>query len=524
VFDILKEHSAIHAVYNSAERESEHASTCQEGTRKQVLSKLIGWSTANDGYPVCWLEGPAGSGKSTILHTIAKKCDDEKRLAFSFFFSRGKSDRSDTSKFIPTFAYQLARSFPAIQPSLLHVLLKDDPFAPHLRLRDQMEKLVLEPALVTHQQTVPSMVVIIDGLDECGDADLLRELIRALVDATHYLPFRFLFASRPESHIRQTFDSPLIKPKAEVLSLRDFQAHDDVRKYLQQQLMEIHRQNYNIMRDVRHPWPSPDQLTALIKKSEGLFIYVSTLVKFVGDGRGLPQEKLQSAVIAHHGVDPLYGEVLSKAQHLSTHFLQVVGTIIHLRHPLTIHDLEQLLQLSSNHIRQTLQGCQSILVVPDYDQEAVKPVLPYHASLKEFLSDANRAGIHFLNPKIYHATILVDCLWLIGLVHENQTGQQLEYACQQWCYHLFLAISYQVTAGGMNTHGNIEILMKKMSEEWLKTWMYGLKTQERLKSVYQDCELLMQKIMVRWIESNFLKHVLIHQLRDKKHGKSLQRA
>ena len=206
----------------------------------------MAWSKANVGYPVCWLEGPAGSGKSTILHTIAKQCDREKRLAFSFFFSRGKADRSNTAKVIPTFAYQLAKSLPAIRQPLRRVLMEDNPFAPHLRLRDQMENLVLEPTLST-QQTVPSMVVVIDGLDECSDTDLLRELIRALVDVTHHLPFRFLFASRPESHIQQTFESPLIKPKAKVLSLRDFQAHDDVRNYLEQQLMEIHRQNYNIM-------------------------------------------------------------------------------------------------------------------------------------------------------------------------------------------------------------------------------------------------------------------------------------
>ena|ERR1700733_12307456 len=53
VFDILKKQTAIHAVYNSAERGSEHVSTCQEGTCKEVLSELIAWSRANDGsYPV----------------------------------------------------------------------------------------------------------------------------------------------------------------------------------------------------------------------------------------------------------------------------------------------------------------------------------------------------------------------------------------------------------------------------------------------------------------------------------------
>jgi Holliday junction resolvasome RuvABC ATP-dependent DNA helicase subunit len=89
VFEILKQHMAVGAAYNSRDRELEHASACQEGTRENVLGEISAWSRATT-YPVCWLEGPAGSGKSTIAHTIAKQCDGDHRLAFSFFFSRGK--------------------------------------------------------------------------------------------------------------------------------------------------------------------------------------------------------------------------------------------------------------------------------------------------------------------------------------------------------------------------------------------------------------------------------------------------
>ena len=504
MFDVLKKRTAIHAVYNSAERESEYASTCQEGTREAVLSKLIAWSEANAGYPVCWLEGPAGSGKSTILHTIAKQYDEEKRLAFSFFFSRGKADRSDATKVIPTFAYQLATSLPAIQAPLLHLLTKSNPFAPHLCLRDQVKNLILDP-IRSIQQTVPPMVVIIDGLDECSDENLLLQLIHVLVDVTHYLPFRFLFASRPESHIRRKFESPLIKPRAIFLSLRDYRAYNDVRKYLQQELTEIHRQKYDIMQEIPHPWPSTEQLDALVNKSEGLFIYVSTLVKFVGGRQGLPQEKLQSAITAHYGVDPLYEEVLSRAQVVSPHFRRVVGTIIYLQQPISIHELGQLLQLSSNHIRQALDGCRSIFVVPDIDQQAV---LPYHASLKDFLSDVNRANIHFLDPKIYHVSILVDCMQLIGMVHENQGGRPMWYACQQWCYHLSSALSPLAAIDLIKNGADIEILMVRMQRQWLKTWMYGLGI-GGVRRVCQACESVLKKIVASCIKSNLLGCMLM---------------
>ena len=206
---------------------------------------LIGWFTAS-GSPGCWLEGPASSGKLTILYTIVKQCADEGQLAFSFFFSRGKADRSDTAKVIPTFTYQLAQSLPAIQSPLLHALTKNNPFAPYLCLHNQLKNLILNPTL-SIQQTVLPMVVIVDGLDECSDENLLLQLICALVDVTHYLPFRFLFTSQPESHIRNAFESPSIKLKTYFLLLQDFQAHNNVSNYLMQQLTEIRRQNYNIM-------------------------------------------------------------------------------------------------------------------------------------------------------------------------------------------------------------------------------------------------------------------------------------
>jgi hypothetical protein len=129
-------------------------------------------------------------------------------------------------------------------------------------------------------------------------------------------------------------------------------------------------------------------------------------------------------------------------------------------------------------------------VLPDIDQ---KSILPYHASLKDFLGNVNRSNVHFLDPKIYHVTILVNCLQLIGLAHENQGSQPLEYACQQWCYHMYWALSRQATIGG-----DVQILMVKMMRQWLRTWMYGL-DREGLRSVCQDCKSVLEQIVVSCI-------------------------
>jgi pantothenate kinase-related protein Tda10 len=87
--EILNPFCNHNAAYNSAERQSEEASICLEGTRTRVLKKIERW-VRGDGLPTIWLTGPAGSGKSTIAHTVAKQCDENspRNLAFSYFFSR----------------------------------------------------------------------------------------------------------------------------------------------------------------------------------------------------------------------------------------------------------------------------------------------------------------------------------------------------------------------------------------------------------------------------------------------------
>ncbi|KAF8235548.1 hypothetical protein L208DRAFT_1392156 [Tricholoma matsutake] len=483
IFDILKEHMALNTAYNSREHESEHASICQEGTREDVLRKISAWCGENTGYLVCWLEGPAGLGKSTIAHTIAKQCDDDNRLAFSFFFSRGKHNCSDTTKFVPLFAYQLAESVPAIQPSMWHALA-DNPSAPHLGLHDQIEKLIIHPFLTIPGHIQPKIVVI-DGLNESRDNDLIQELIQLLVDATNHLPFRFLFTSQPEHHIQQMFETSWVKRNTYLLSLCDFHAHTDVWKYLKWHLAEICEQNDD---------PSDEELDRLVHQSDGLFIYVSTLVRFIADETDHPQERLQTAMMTHSGVDPLYHQVLSAARKFK--FLErVIGTIIYLRHSLTISALGQLLQLQPGLIHLALRGCHSVFVVPDTDQESVHP---YHASLRDFLTDCNQVGEHYFDAQVYHVSILVECLQLI----ENQKGgEHLLYACQNWCHHFSLALSHGATVGSMNAKCDVVMLMMKMEQEWMRLWMYGLEDFYSLDVMCTDCESVVGRMMempVQW--------------------------
>src|ERR1700761_1488347 len=152
---ILEPYVNYNAAYNSAEREREEATICQPGTRTRVLKKIRRW-VRSDGPSTLWLYGPAGAGKSTIAYTIAEKCDKKspRRLAFSYFFSRRNTSRSDLSKLIPTFAHQLVSAIPSLDQSIKQAI-DSNPSIFFRRLEDQAQVLIAKPLREMSNQIRP---------------------------------------------------------------------------------------------------------------------------------------------------------------------------------------------------------------------------------------------------------------------------------------------------------------------------------------------------------------------------------
>jgi len=161
------------------------------------------------------------------------------------------------------------------------------------------------------------MVVIIDAVDECDDNDAIAEFIRILLRASRdrQLPFLFFLTSRAENHILDRFSPPEALSITYRLALQDFDAHADIHTFLVSRFSTIVSEKPRLMQGVRRPWPSTSDIEDLVKKSSGVFIFASTLVEFVTDGRGAPQRKLESVLMTHAGLDPLCAQVFSAACH-----------------------------------------------------------------------------------------------------------------------------------------------------------------------------------------------------------------
>jgi nucleoside phosphorylase len=92
----------------------EHNPTCLPGTRVELLDDINRWIDDQSSKTLFWLNGMAGTGKSTIARTADQEQYERGDLGGSFFFNRGETDRGNLAKFIPALPRQLALRRPNI--------------------------------------------------------------------------------------------------------------------------------------------------------------------------------------------------------------------------------------------------------------------------------------------------------------------------------------------------------------------------------------------------------------------------
>ena len=185
---------------------------CASGTQQEILNEIRAWISNDVSPSVLWLSGPAGAGKSFIARTIIQECQYNKdaRLASSFSFCRGTSDRNSDEHFVATISYQLAGNIPETRP-IIEKIVEDDPSIFSRTVNLQFAKLVIDPLLQVFKESDPRTLIIVDGLDECDGCDKQYGILDAIHEATfrHILPLHFLVASRPDPHIQDFFHDNL---------------------------------------------------------------------------------------------------------------------------------------------------------------------------------------------------------------------------------------------------------------------------------------------------------------------------
>ncbi|KAF6765841.1 hypothetical protein DFP72DRAFT_207543 [Ephemerocybe angulata] len=307
--DFLSKHMAAGAIHDSKERCD--APKCMPETRVAVQDEILSWITdgQKDAEPkrILWVTGPAGTGKTAILGTIAERCKADGMLAATFFFSSfsGSLARRSKTHLVSTLAYQLLEHEGLDQIGQFRTrmcqAIRRNPAILHKRLQTQLDELILLPFRYgASNGAIPMsqlrMVIIIDGLDECdcveddvpaGGSSRKRrtkegeqiEILSAILHAANdpSFPFVFVIASRPELAIREFFSTGLARDATRELFLDNkYNPDADIRLFYEAKFSSI-RRRFNLPPN----WPSIEDVLQLVANASGQFIYAATVMRFV---------------------------------------------------------------------------------------------------------------------------------------------------------------------------------------------------------------------------------------------------
>jgi len=454
------------AGYNSGNSQG-----CLRGTRVDILLQLEHWLKDKGDHRVFWLNGLAGTGKSTIARTFAEIGFADGKLGASFFCSRDFEDRSNLQAIFPTLAFQLAYRYLPFREKLLRVL-RANPGVGQESLCSQMERIIVGPLKATRIRTL----IIIDALDECKDEEPASAILSILSRYVDEIPYvKFFITGRPEPRIRSGFRLESLTPVTEVLKLHEVKPEvvdSDIKLFFRTQLTHLAKTRSDC--DVTEVWPSSSDIEILCKKAAGFFIYASTVVKFVASEDNPPVKRLalitslpeSTAEEGKSGIDQLYTKILEHAFHNihtdgSQHhscFQATVGAVVLIFNPLSIKGLSELLGYDTSDIRSTIRSLHSVLLVPDSTED---PILTFHKSFPDFLTDPERCidNRFLVEPVVHHTEILLLYLKLmrerlkknicnlddhcvlsevrdLSARCKDKIGDALEYSCCFWTRHL----------------------------------------------------------------------------------------
>ncbi|KAI9775933.1 MAG: hypothetical protein M1839_000722 [Geoglossum umbratile] len=473
----------------------EHNAKCLPNTRVELLSQITEWGKDRNNKPIFWLNGMAGTGKSTISRTIAQTFAAQRQLGASFFFKQGDGDRGNATRFFTTIATDLMGHVWGMRPGIRRVI-DADPAISEKALKDQFEKLILQPLSEATLQALEP-VLVIDALDECERDEDIRAILQLLSQTKGLKPvsLRIFVTSRPELPIRFGFKKmpdgtyqDLILHKVPRRTIEH-----DIALFLQHQLGEIREQ-----RSLSADWPGRNRIQALANMAIPLFIFAATVCRYVGTKGGDPEECLNNVLEYRKSTCsqldqtylPILNQLLTEQEEEDRRtwlhrFRELVGVIVILESPLSITSLAHLLQIPQKQVACRLDSLHSVLNIPNSEHV---PVRLLHLSFREFLIDPQKQekSLFWVDEKETHERLASQCLKLMSSPNGLQQNMcnlivpgtlrseideqtiarslpaELQYACRYWVHHL------EQSKGRIYDGNSVHLFLQMYLLHWLE--------------------------------------------------------
>jgi len=385
------------------------------------MNTIMAWISAGEREkPLFVVKGPAGSGKTSLLKTVAQFCESNSYYAAGYFFSGTDADRNDDAYFMNTIAYQIAVAIPELQPYISRVIIAD-PMILTRKLDSQTKALLLNPLRqlrwdFPNFSNYHSFVIVVDALDECGNLDDQRRVIAALAEVLFdgSFPFLCLLSSRFDRSIEKEISTLSAYIHNEIILGKNMASEDaDIGAYLCASIHRI-RGQHPFGERIPEWWPTQSDLQTIIVRSGGQFIYASTVIRYLDSPKHNPCERLRDILgisTTKSGENPFaeldasYRGLMSSVVNIST-AIEILG--IHLVKSSSKFWTPRTVKFTfdfQEHFRSldadtVLAPLASVLKYEDQNFEF------YHLSFIEFLLDHSRSGEFFVDLKKWQQWIV----------------------------------------------------------------------------------------------------------------------
>ncbi|PPQ94743.1 hypothetical protein CVT25_007691, partial [Psilocybe cyanescens] len=373
-----------------------------EGTRVKILEGITNWANDHtiDSPRVFWLTGQAGSGKTTIAYTIAKRFERGQPtiLGASFLCSRHFDETRSLNRVLPTIAYQLSYKCGSYV-SALHAQLADKSAVVDHDISEQMQELFVGPWLDPLRSHDPATYLIIvdalDEIDESGGSKFL-DILLTTINQQHFIGLKFLVASRTDPRIVEICHS--FESRA-VCRLQDVPIEDadvDIERYLALKLPRI----------VGCP-----EITEIRHRANGLFIYAATVVRILTSSQSITDieqmRRLNKFLSKPSGIsrkdkspiDELYEQILCEAfsdfmdeEDLNPR-LRILFTFLCTFERISTSVAAGLMDDDDELAKAVLNDLHAVLYIQD------GRVFWYHASFPDFLFSQHRSNFRIGNEE-----------------------------------------------------------------------------------------------------------------------------
>ncbi|CAE6452482.1 unnamed protein product [Rhizoctonia solani] len=474
------------ARYNSGLSDSIGRRACTEDTRQDVLSNISEWCDNPSAPPIYWLNGMAGTGKTTVTFTLASMLESRGQLAASFFCTITSQECSKASRIIPTIAYQLSRQSTPFEAALVEVL-KQDPDAASLTITKQIELLLVKPIHSTADRMARNLVVVIDALDECDDSNAVGLLLSSLFSSAGSLrlPVKFFITSRPEPAIYKRLASQSDNHRS-VLHLHEVSQQSvrgDIRKYLREELESL---------------PATEsELDCLTELSGQLFIYAATAVRYIDPQNDAVDSRTRLAAMLtinscstkkYASIDALYTAVLFKAVYdmepdERDNILSVVWTVVSSRGAVSPVGLSVLAGLRDEAaVLATLAPLRSVLHISGRQDT----VSTFHASFPQFIFDKSRSREFSCDATKIKEKWALRCLRVVRgqlsvPIQPDEASPYLAFASETWASWLVVN-----ETPGLEIYSELRSFFENCFENWLS---FVERPQEETPRVDRQTEL-----------------------------------